>query len=70
MKSDINMHSFTTTSHFMVNTVPQARTTVGVKQEGDLVNIELDNQTKVLVRTLENMLPHFISDYMAKNSAH
>lgn len=54
----------------MVNTVPQARTTLGVKQEGDLVNIELDNQTKVLVRTLENMLPHFISDYMAKNSAH
>lgn len=43
---------------FCVNLIPEtlARTSLGARQEGDNVNIEIDPQTQVIVETVERLL--------------
>ncbi|HKY69638.1 MAG TPA: riboflavin synthase subunit alpha [Gammaproteobacteria bacterium] len=50
---------------FSVHLIPETleRTTFSQKQEGDFVNIELDNQTLTLVTTLERILPQELTKY-------
>ncbi|KNC85623.1 riboflavin synthase, alpha subunit [Sphaeroforma arctica JP610] len=50
---------------FSVCLIPEtlARTTLGFREEGDFVNIEVDNGTKVIVNTIERLLPKMLGDY-------
>ena len=43
---------------FMLHLIPEtlAITTLGLKQQGDLLNIELDQQTQTIVRTVERIM--------------
>ena len=44
---------------FTVSLIPETlqRTIIGSKKEGDRVNLEFDQNTKIIVKTLEAMLP-------------
>ncbi|MBF0351217.1 MAG: riboflavin synthase subunit alpha [SAR324 cluster bacterium] len=48
---------------FSVCLIPETleRTTLGFKKEGDSVNLEFDHTTKVIVQTLERILPQYLS---------
>lgn len=40
---------------------------MGVRKEGERVNIEVEHNTKVMVQTMEAMLPRLVTDYLAQN---
>jgi len=44
---------------FSISLIPEtlAQTVLGKKTKGDTVNLEFDHTTKVIVRTVKNMLP-------------
>ena len=44
---------------FTVSLIPETlkRTIIGNKHEGDPVNLEFDQNTKIIVKTLDSMLP-------------
>jgi riboflavin synthase len=47
------------TDWFTVSLIPETlqRTILGSKKEGSLVNLEFDQNTKIIVKTLDTMLP-------------
>lgn len=51
---------------FSVSLIPETlkRTTLGNIQPGDAVNLELDATTKVIVQTLERILPDYLERYI------
>lgn len=51
------------TSSFSVCLIPETiqQTTLGQKQSGDAINLEFDHTTKVIVQTLERLLPEYLS---------
>eukprot|EP00123_Amoebidium_parasiticum_P001289 comp12344_c0_seq1/m.7202 comp12344_c0_seq1/g.7202 ORF comp12344_c0_seq1/g.7202 comp12344_c0_seq1/m.7202 type:complete len:221 (-) comp12344_c0_seq1:215-877(-) len=57
--------------YFSVCLIPEtlARTTLGKKEEGGVVNIEFDNTTKTIVQTIERTLPHIMQEYMARRAS-
>eukprot|EP00127_Corallochytrium_limacisporum_P004754 Clim_evm108s172 gene=Clim_evmTU108s172 len=57
-----------TEEHFSVCLIPEtlARTTLGFKGVGDKVNLEFDGQAKIIVRTMERLLPDMIKRQMSK----
>ena len=56
------------TGQFAINLIPEtlARTNFSLLQEGDLVNIEVDAQTRVIVETLERIM----AERAAENTQH
>ena len=46
-------------NHFSISLIPETleQTVLGKKKKGDTVNLEFDHTTKVIVRTVERMLP-------------
>ncbi len=46
------------TGQFSINFIPEtlARTNLSLLQQGDLVNIEVDSQTRVIVETVERIM--------------
>ena len=50
------------TDHFSVHLIPEtlARTTLGKKDVGSVVNLEFDHHTKVIVQTLQRVLPSYL----------
>jgi len=59
---DLNLSEKTFKVWFIPETL--TRTTFGFKTVGDIVNVEVDQQTRVIVDTLERLLPQ----YLDKNS--
>ncbi len=53
---------------FSVSLIPETlqRTVIGLKSQGDAVNLEFDHTTKVIVHTLENLLPGLEQQILTK----
>jgi riboflavin synthase len=49
---------------FSVSLIPEtlSRTTLGRKKAGDSVNLEFDGNSKIIVQTIERLLPNMLAD--------
>eukprot|EP01134_Creolimax_fragrantissima_P001693 CFRG1693T1 len=58
-------------TEFSVCLIPETlgRTTLGFRKEGEYVNIEVDNGTKVIVNTIERLLPQMLKTQLAADDA-
>jgi len=50
--------------YFSVSLIPEtlSRTTLGRKVAGDAVNLEFDGNSKIIVQTIERLLPNMLAE--------